>query len=94
MKRVSLMLAVVMMGLMLSSCALIPATRLEAMFRTDTESPVISSGTDNSTDTVTISRAEYEKYRQDAEKVARFSDMFTILDAASQDFIRNLTYRR
>ena len=86
MKRVSLMLAVVMMGLMLSSCALIPATRLEAMFRTDTESPVISSGTDNSTDTVTISRAEYEKYRQDAEKVARFSDMFTILDAASQDF--------
>ncbi len=69
--------------MVLSSCSVLSASRLEAMFRSDAESRVDSGEsrqeTETRADTVTISREEYERYRQ-------FSDMFTIMDAANKNF--------
>ena len=85
MKR-SKMLAVVsvLVGLMLlSSCSMIPASKLEALFSTGTESVITSGMTaaagESDKDTVMISREDYEKYQ-------RFSEMMTIFDAARQNF--------
>ena len=81
MKKVFLLLIALFLSMMLSSCTMIPASRLEAMFRTDKDTNVSSGETDTTAngDTVTISRAEYEKYK-------RFSEMFTIFDAANEYF--------
>ena len=64
------------MTLSLSSCSIIPASTLEAMFRTDeyTASTTAAQG-----DMVMISRDEYEKYKL-------FSEMFDIYDAANDSF--------
>lgn len=84
MKKKMLILTALLTALMvLSSCSVLSASRLEAMFRSDAESRVDSGESRQETeiraDTVTISREEYERYRQ-------FSDMFTIMDAANKNF--------
>ncbi len=84
MKKKMLILTALLTALMvLSSCSVLSASRLEAMFRSDAESRVDSGEsrqeTETRADTVTISREEYERYRQ-------FSDMFTIMDAANKNF--------
>ena len=86
MKKGMLVLAVAMIAVLLGSCTIIPGSRLEAMFRNDQHTSVISSGTQSAGDTVTISREEYEKYQQDAARVEQFSEMFSIMDAANRDF--------
>ena len=79
-KILLLILTVLVSSLVLSSCTMIPASRLEAMFGTDRETTVTSgSSATEEKDTVTISREEYEKYRQ-------FSEMFSIYDAAGEIF--------
>ena len=75
-----------MIAVLLGSCTIIPGSKLEAMFRNDQHTSVISSGTQSAGDTVTISREEYEKYQQDAARVEQFSEMFSIMDAANRDF--------
>ncbi len=82
MKKTVKILTVILCVMMLSSCSVIPSNRLEAMFRNDSDSNVTGSGSINGAngDTVNISRAEYEKYLRDEEKIAQFSDMFTIMD--------------
>lgn len=83
MKKKTLILIILLASMLLSSCTLIPASRLEAMFRTDQDTAV-SSGISVSSgkDTVTISRAEYEKYQQ-------FAEMFAIYDAAREIFYQD-----
>ena len=93
MKKKLLILTVLLCAALLCSCTVIPASRLEAMFRTDRETN-ISSGSgsepqstaapgtepaESVSDTVTISREEYDKYRQ-------FSEMFEIYDFAKNYF--------
>ena len=84
MKKKMLILTALLTAMMvLSSCSILSVSRLEAMFRSDEESRVDSGEsreeTGSRTDTVTISREEYEMYR-------KFSDMFTIMDAANKNF--------
>lgn len=84
MKKKMLILTALLTAMMvLSSCSILSVSRLEAMFRSDEESRVDSGEsreeTGSGTDTVTISREEYEMYR-------KFSDMFTIMDAANKNF--------
>ena len=86
MKKGMLVLVVAMIAVLLGSCTIIPGSKLEAMFRNDQHTSVISSGTQSAGDTVTISREEYEKYQQDAARVEQFSEMFSIMDAANRDF--------
>ena len=94
MKKKMLVLLVLVSALLLSSCTMIPASRLESMFRNDQETVITSGETvttntrgDNVTntrgDTVTISREEYEKY-------VKFADMFTIYDAAQEIFYQDV----
>ena len=82
MKKKSLIfISLLIVLLMLSSCTIIPGSRLEAMFRPGGSSSVIGTGgaADTSGDSVTISREEYEKYR-------KFSEMYEIFDAANQGY--------
>ena len=58
MKKGMLVLAVAMIAVLLGSCTIIPGSKLEAMFRNDQHTSVISSGTHSAGDTVTISREE------------------------------------
>lgn len=81
MKKKTLILVLLLAALfLLSSCTGISGSKLEAMFKAG-ESGVISTGgtADAGGDTVTISRAEYERYRQ-------FSEMYEIFDAAQEGF--------
>ena len=76
-----LMLAALML---LSSCSMMSSTSLEAMFRPQQQDSTVTSGessihSDSGSDTVTISREEYDKYQL-------FSEMFTIFDYANQNF--------
>lgn len=86
MKKKLLIPIILLCAMLFSSCTLLPASRLEAMFSTDRETAVTAgtgSGSAGSgisvSDTVTISREEYEKYQQ-------FSEMFEIYDAAKEAF--------
>ena len=88
MKKKLLIPVVLLCVTMLSSCTLIPASQLEAMFRTDRETTVTTGSATGTAaaetagaDTVTISREEYEKYQQ-------FSEMFEIYDAAREVFFQ------
>ena len=76
-KKYLFVLTILILALTLSSCSVIPASTLEAMFRTDEYTP--SSLSSMQGDTVMISREEYEKYKQ-------FSEMFDIFDAANESF--------
>ena len=86
MKKAILTAITIVLVMMLSSCSLIPAYKLEAMFGSNPEAEISSSGTNasgNTSDTVTISRKEYEQYR-------RFSDMFDIMDEAKANFYQDV----
>ena len=76
-KKCLFVLTILILALTLSSCSVIPASTLEAMFRTDEYTA--SSLSSMQGDTVMISREEYEKYKQ-------FSEMFDIFDAANESF--------
>lgn len=76
-KKRLFVLTILILALTLSSCSVIPASTLEAMFRTDEYTA--SSLSSMQGDTVMISREEYEKYKQ-------FSEMFDIFDAANESF--------
>ena len=76
-KKCLFVLTILILALTLSSCSVIPASTLEAMFRTDEYAA--SSLSSMQGDTVMISREEYEKYKQ-------FSEMFDIFDAANESF--------
>lgn len=80
MKKTKTVLVILIAALLLSSCSFIPASRLEAMFRTDHETEIksgVTTGSDKNT--VTISKDEYEKYR-------KFADMYEIYEAANEMF--------
>ena len=71
---------------LLSSCAMIPVSRLDAMFRTDGDSVVTGGGSaapakteSNDGDMVTIRRDEYEKLK-------KFSDALTLYEFANTNF--------
>ena len=86
MKKTMLMVIVIVMAAVLSSCSMIPASRLESMFGNDSDSSINSGAYTNGgsgTDTVTISREEYEKYRQ-------FGEMYAIMDAAKESFYQEV----
>ena len=84
-KSISAAVLALLIHMLLSSCTLIPASRLEAMFSTSENMPLKSGETavsqekNSGTDSVTISRKEYEKYQQ-------FAEMFDIFDAANESF--------
>ena len=90
MKKIKLVVFTLVTALLLGSCSILPVTKLEAMFGPDSGT-AISSGDLNSNnnsavtgngDTVTISRADYEKYQ-------KFSDMFSLMDAAGEMFYQD-----
>ena len=89
MKKIKLVIITVIAALLLSSCSLIPLSKLEAMFGPDAGSAISSGDLKTSNDTVqetadlvTISRADYEKYQQ-------FSEMYSIMDAAKEMFYQD-----
>ena len=84
-KQMSVITVLLLCLFLFSSCSFIPASKLEAMFGVNDNASIISgqalpSGTNG--DTVTISREEYEKY-------LRFSDLFTIYEAANENFYQD-----
>ena len=89
MKKIKLVIFTMVTALLLGSCSMIPVTKLEAMFGADSGTS-ISSGDRNgnsgivsgTADTVTISRADYEKYQ-------KFSEMFSLMDAAEEMFYQD-----
>ena len=90
-KTLLLGLSMLLVLVLLSSCALIPASKLESMFRDDQET-VIASGNPSAVsdkdiyegeETVTISRSEYEKYQ-------KFSELYDIYDAANLNFYQDV----
>lgn len=84
MKKTRLMLMALLMSLLiLSSCTMLSSSKLEAIFG-ENDNNTISGGSNaaydqNGADTVTISREEYEKYQ-------KFSEMYSIFDAANEIF--------
>ena len=80
MNRKLLILTVLVSALLLGSCTLLSASRLEAMFGSNQDTVITSGETVAETkDSVTISREEYEKY-------LKFKELFTIYDAANEIF--------
>jgi carboxyl-terminal processing protease len=85
MNKKILILAVMLTVLcLLSSCAMIPASKLQALFSANGSTTISSGGNavqpqSNTGDSVVISREEYEKYR-------KFSELVSILDDANQNF--------
>ena len=80
-KKTLILIILMVFSLLFSSCTMIPASRLEAMFGNDRDASITSghSADSGEKDTVTISRDEYEKYQQ-------FAEMFSIYDAAQEVF--------
>ena len=77
-KRLMLAVSLLMIMMLVCSCAMMPESKLEALFR-PSEGSVITSGDlssvpEDTGDTVTISREEYEKYQ-------RFSEVYSLFDA-------------
>ena len=87
MKNKAIMAVLLLLVLaLLSSCAMIPVSRLDAMFRTDGDSVVTGGGSaapakteSNDGDMVTIRRDEYEKLK-------KFSDALTLYEFANTNF--------
>ena len=85
-KRILLTVSLVLILCLLSGCALIPVSQLNSMFRADSQSVISSSHgknagaqTDDSGETVTISKDEYEKLK-------KFSEALYIYDFANTSF--------
>ena len=85
-KRLMLAFSLLLTLLLLCSCTFVPASKLEALFGPSEES-VITSGdltapaSDETGDTVTISREEYEKYQ-------KFAEVYSLFDAANMNFYK------
>ena len=83
MKKATLILVLLVLAVLASSCTMLPASKLESMFQMNQETSVSSgvTGEQKTTgdDTVTISREEYERYH-------KFEEMFTIFDFANNSF--------
>jgi len=83
-KRILIAVSLMITAMLLCACSMIPVSTLEALYRPSAES-VITSGeptaapTEDTGDTVTISREEYEKYR-------KFSEVYDLYDMANQAF--------
>ena len=87
MKKTGIILVAFVILLVTGSCTFMPVSSLETMFGTN-QGTINSDGNDEqnmpaSGDTVTISREEYEKYM-------KFSEMFSIYDAANRDFFEDV----
>ena len=87
-KKLTLMISLLTILALLSSCTFISGSKLQAMF-TENGSSTITSGAAPSAstgqpdgDTVTISREEYEKYQ-------KFAELFEIYDAANLSFYQD-----
>jgi len=88
-KRILLAVSLLITLAMLCSCAFIPISRLDALYK-PAEGSVITSGYPAATDqtieqtgdTVTISREEYEKYQ-------KFSEVYALYDTANQSFYKD-----
>jgi len=84
--KIKIFAIITMMLFVLSACTFIPANKLGSLFEDNQDSVIISGqtneNTNTGTDTVTISREEYEKY-------IRFSEMYTIFDQANEYFYQD-----
>lgn len=86
-KRLLLTLSLLLALLMLGSCAMIPSSTLDTLFSGKSDSTIVSGNplpipsSDNG-DTVTIPKAEYEKYR-------KFAVLFDIFDDANLHFYQD-----
>lgn len=76
-KRLLCLLCLLLAACLLSGCSLLNMSTLEAMFRNN-PAPSAANGTAGE-DTVTISRAEYEKYKQ-------FDELLELMDYADAYF--------
>ena len=85
-KRLMLAFSLLLTLLLLCSCTFVPASKLEALFG-PSEGSVITSGdltapaSDETGDTVTISREEYEKYQKFAEVYSRMTKVIMSVSA-------------
>ena len=84
-KRILLSVSLIVIAMLLCSCTFIPTSKLEGLFKPVGDT-VITSGNGETTaepqqtgDTVTISREEYEKY-------LKFSEVYDLFDAANLAF--------
>ncbi len=85
-KRTKLIILLFLAAMILSSCTMIPATRLESMFRTGTESSFSNGSTaadrSKDTDMISITKEDYELFM-------KFSDLFSIYKAANEYFYQD-----
>ena len=74
-----------LMTVLLCSCTLMPVSTLEALYRPSNDTVITSgngtTGSEETGDTVTISREEYEKYQ-------RFSEVIELFDTANHVFYK------
>ena len=85
-KRTKLIILLFLAAMILSSCTMIPATRLESMFRTGTESSFSNGSTaadrSKDTDMISITKEDYELFM-------KFSDLYSIYKAANEYFYQD-----
>ena len=91
MKKILLVISLLAVMAMLSGCmAFMSGTGLESMFGTgdDTaaQSPLQPSSAASDGDTVTVSKAEYEKYKNAYERLNKFSELAELYDIAEESF--------
>ncbi len=87
-KKIILAVSLVTVMLLLSSCMMMSGSGLEAMFGQKEDAslkPEVPVQTDHG-DTVTVSRAEYERYRNGYERLEKFSELADLYDIAETDF--------
>lgn len=80
-KKILLIVSLLLAACLLSGCAMLSLNQMESMFRAESASQPVNSGTAISTsgDTVTISREEYDR-------LAQFSELAELMDYATESF--------
>ena len=86
-KKVILSVCLAIMMILVSGCASLSGNRLEAMFGLgSTDSQNLTASQQAGGDTVTVSREEYEMYKNSYERLSKFSELADLYDAAEEYF--------
>ena len=86
-KKVILSVCLAIMMILVSGCASLSGNRLEAMFGLgSTDSQNLTAAQQAGGDTVTVSREEYEMYKNSYERLSKFSELADLYDAAEEYF--------
>lgn len=85
-KKIVLIICLVVAGCLLGGCAMMSSSRLDAMFRPQ-QSETAYAGIGGDSDTVVLSREQYEAY-------AQFSELVELIDAADLNFYKEIDRKK